>query len=127
MEESPKSLWLERSDPIDPSLQWVTHYDDMPWLQREAEIINICQRGGLPLPIADDMELWEIAAALGMHRIETLEERDNREIVQTKQEYFEETGSQRLERVSGYRERRRQRDLERRQERARTREERVDA
>lgn len=63
----------------------------------------------------DEMELWEVAAYLGLHRVETREDRDNREIVEAKHDYWERTRSQRMEKFDGYSERRR----ERRQARAR--------
>lgn len=65
------------------------------------------------------MELWQIAAALGLHRTETRATRDAREIVEVKQEYWEETKDARLDKLADYREaretRRRERIAERRQ------------
>jgi hypothetical protein len=98
----------------------VTAYDDDPVLRMEAEIIHACATRGLDPRTADDMHLWEIAAYLGMHRIETIEEHDQREIVQAKAEYWEETGDTRAEMLTGYSERRRARDLERRRARSGT-------
>ena len=86
-------------------------------LAQEAEIIHACSMRHLPLPTANEMELWEVASYLGLHRIETYEERDNREIVETKKEYFEETGEQRAEKLSGYSERRRASAIARARER----------
>jgi len=91
----------------------------MPVLAQEAEIIHACSMRHLALPTADEMELWEVASYLGLHRVETLEERDNREIVETKKEYFEETGEQRAEKLTGYSERRRERATARAQKRGR--------
>jgi hypothetical protein len=86
----------------------------------EAEIIHACGVRGLDPRTADGMYLWEIAAYLGIHRLETIEERDQREIVQAKAEYWEETGDTRGEMLSGYSARRRARDLERRRARSGT-------
>ena len=84
-------------------------------LAQEAEIIYACARFGLPLPVLDGMELWEAAASLGLHRIETLADHDAREITESKKEYWEQTREARSEKLEGYSERRRQRALERRQ------------
>lgn len=46
------------------------------------------------------MELWEVAASLGLHRVETVEQRDQREIVETKQKYWDQTGAERMERIA---------------------------
>lgn len=117
MEEYPKSFWAER-ERVDSSSQWVTHLDDLPAFKLAAEIIHACSLRGLPPPIADEMELWEMAAYLGLHRIETLEERENREIVETKKEYWEETETQRKAKLADYSARRKARAKARRQQKA---------
>jgi hypothetical protein len=89
----------------------------MPVLAQEAELIHALSYRNLPLPAADEMELWEVAAYLGLHRVETVAQRDEREVVDTKREYWEETQAQRQEKLAGYAERRKQRELERRQAR----------
>jgi hypothetical protein len=94
----------------------VTHHDK-PHMAMEAELLHILHRGGIPLHVADRYTLWENAAALGMHRVETVAQRDEREVVDTKREYWEETQAQRQEKLAGYAERRKQRELERRQAR----------
>lgn len=113
MANRPKSFWVERSEPLDPDHQWITYHDDLPVLALEAEIIHACSLKNLAPPIAEDMELWEIAAYLGLHRKETRADRDTREITEAKAEYFEETGEQRMEHLSGYSERRREQARER--------------
>jgi len=90
----------------------------------EAEIIHACSMRGLAPPMADEMELWEIAAYLGLHRKETRAEHDAREITEAKAEYFEQTGEQRMEQMAGYSDRRRERARERAR---RKREERANA
>lgn len=90
-------------------------------LAQEAEIIHACGMRQLPVTSADEMELWEVASYLGLHRVETWEERDNREIVEAKEQYWEETGDQRAEKLTGYSERRRARARERAQQKASTR------
>ena len=69
----------------------MTIYDDNPVMAVEAELIHAFTQRGITLVHADSMELWELAAACGVHRVETREEHDNREIVEKKQEYWEET------------------------------------
>lgn len=65
------------------------------------------------------MELWQLASAFGLHRVETRAEHDEREIVQAKAAEWEETQEQRMEALADYSARRKQRELERRQERRR--------
>lgn len=122
MAQSPKSFWVER-ERVDPEKQWLTHYDDWPIMALEAELIYATTSRGLSWESAQEMELWQIAAALGLHRIETRAEHDAREIVGKKEEYWEETREQREEKLSGYSERRKQRELERRQARVQKRSE----
>lgn len=112
LEDRPKSFWADRPD-VEPSAQWVTAYDDDPVLRMEAEIIHACAIRGLDPRTADGMYLWEIAAYLGIHRLETVEEHDQREIIQAKADYWEETEETRAAKLSDYSERRRQRQLER--------------
>lgn len=75
----------------------MTIYDDNPVMAVEAELIHVFALRGLPLPSADSMELWELAAACGVHRKETREEHDNREIVEKKADYWDETVDKRAE------------------------------
>lgn len=96
----------------------MTHLDHIPVLAQEAEIIHACSFRGLAPTVADEMELWEIAAYLGLHRMETIEQRDQREIVETKGEYWDETMQQRMERLGSYSERRKARAQERREKKA---------
>jgi hypothetical protein len=88
----------------------------MPVFAVEAEIIHVCSVRNLPPPVADEMELWEVAAYLGLHRIETREAHDTREIVETKQAYWEETAEQRQAKMAGYSKRRKERALERKRQ-----------
>ena len=88
MAESPKSFWGNRD--LDPENTWLTAYDGTP-LAQEADIIYYITRAGIPLPLADNYELWELSSALGLHRIETRAEHDAREIVLKSQAYYEET------------------------------------
>jgi len=107
LEESPKSFWGD-PNPIDPAEVWVTQYDE-DGTRAEAEIIRLAQRNGLPLPVADTMELWEVAAACGVGWIETLAERDTREINERQEKYWEETQEQRMKIMAEAAERRRER------------------
>lgn len=75
----------------------MTFYDDQPVMAVEAELIHAFTLRGIPLPAADGMELWELAAACGIHRVETWEARNDREIVEKKQEYWDETAGRRME------------------------------
>lgn len=112
----PKSFWGLTKD-VDPENQWITAYDEWPLLTLEAELIYATTSRGMSWEIVENMELWQIASALGIHRIETRKEHDDREIVQSKQDYFEETGEARLARMAGYRERREESRRRRAQER----------
>jgi len=106
----------------------VTSLDEHPILAREAEIIHAAAQRNIPLPMAEEYELWELAAALGIHRIETQAQHDEREIVEIKKVYWDETGDARSAKMAGYSERRREQASERRRERARKkREERANA
>ena len=67
--------------------------------------------------MADDYELWELAAAVGLHRVETVAQHDEREIVERSEAYWEETQTVRNEKLIGYTERRKARERERRQAR----------
>lgn len=112
----PKSFW-DDSAPIDTEQQWITHYDDWPLMRLEAELIFGATSRGIAWEQAQEMELWQLASAFGLHRVETRKVHDEREIVQAKQAYWEETAQQRAEHLSGYSERRKARELERRQQR----------
>lgn len=105
----------------------MTTHDDSPLMALEAEIIFATASRGISWESVLDMELWQIAAALGMHRVETRAERDSREITETKKAYWEETGEQRMQRVAGYSERRRQAKLARQAEKRKQRGEKADA
>lgn len=70
-----------------------------------------------------EMELWQIASGLGLHRLETRAQRDQREIFETKSDYWEETKEQRQAQMDGYSERRAESKRRRREERVRQREE----
>lgn len=85
----------------------MTHLDSLPVLAAEAEMIFIVSRIGVPLDVADGMELWELAAAGGLHRIETQTEHDEREIVAKKEAYWAETETKRNEVMARRKERRR--------------------
>lgn len=86
-------------------------------MRLEAELIYWATSRGMSWAEAQEMELWQLASAFGLHRVETRAEYDNREIVEKKQAYWEETSKQRNERLSGYSERRRERERERRRQR----------
>ena len=88
MADPPKSFWGPVE--LDPENTWVTAYDGTPFAV-EADIIYHTTRAGIPLPLADEYELWELYSALGLHRIETRAEHDAREIVLKSQAYYEET------------------------------------
>ena len=77
--------------------------------------------------MAEEYELWELAAALGIHRIATEGDWRAGEIVAEKEVYWEETREARAEKMADYATQRRERQRERQRERrARQREERVD-
>lgn len=65
----------------------------------------------------DEYELWEVAAATGAYRVETIADYTQREIVEKAEAYYEETKDQRMELLAGYAERRKAREQERRAQR----------
>lgn len=73
-----------------------------------------------------EMEPWQLASAIGIHRVETLEAKDAREIVEWHRAYYEETGEARAAHMEGYSERRKARAEARRVAKQRQREEEVD-
>lgn len=75
----------------------------------ESELIYTCTQRGIPWEAAVEMELWQMAAAFGLHRIETRAEHDAREIEEVKAEYWEHTGAERMARMAKVAERRRER------------------
>lgn len=72
----------------------------------EAELIHILHRAGIPLPVADGQELWELAAAIGMHRTERVVDREARLIGEEKQAEWDATQEVRMERIRARQERR---------------------
>lgn len=82
-------------------------------MRLEAELIYATASRGISWADALNLELWQLAAALGLHRIETRAEHDTREIVESKGEYWEETQERRNKSLVGYSEARRQRALAR--------------
>ena len=84
----------------------MTTLDHLPDLRLEAELIHILHRAGIPLADADGQELWELAAALGLHRIEPVAEQAARLIVEQKEAEWEQTQEARMERIRQARERR---------------------
>lgn len=105
METGPKSFWGSTED-LDPEKQWITAYDDSPLMALEAELIYATTSRGLSWESALELELWQLAAALGLHRIETRAQRDNREITEAKSEYWDQTGEARSAHLEGYHARR---------------------
>jgi hypothetical protein len=93
----------------------------------ESELIYITARAGISWTDAMELEPWQLAAAIGVHRVETREDHDNREIIEAKRAYFEETGEARQAHMAGYSERRRAQAEARKEEKRRQREEMSDA
>lgn len=81
----------------------------------EAEIIFISTRAGIGWGDAWEMEPWQLASAIGIHRVETREDHDAREIVEWHKAYYEETGEARAAHMEGYSERRKASKAARRQ------------
>lgn len=92
----------------------------------EAEIIYYTARAGIGWPDALEMEPWQLASAIGIHRVETLEARDAREITEWHKAYYEETGEARAAHMAGYSDRRKAQAEARREAKRRQREEKVD-
>ena len=110
MAERPKSFFKDPHRVTDQDLphegEWVTAYDHLPDLKVEAELIHILHRAGIPLHHADQLELWELAAAVGLHRTERVIDRDARLIGEEKQAEWEATQEARMERIRRRQERR---------------------
>ena len=83
----------------------------------EAELIYAAASRGISWEHAQGMELWQLAAALGLHRTETRAARDAREIIDTKQAEWEVTKDARMAKFEGYSERRAESKRRRAQER----------
>ena len=82
---------------------------DTTGLRVEADIIYLAALAGIPLPVAEGMELWEIAAARGMHYTETLQDHNVRTIDVEQAAVWEETQVKRQELLARQAERRRER------------------
>lgn len=114
MAERPKSFFktpgrlTDEGEDDDPphDAEWVTSLDHLPNMKVEAELIHILHRAGIPLAHADSQELWELAAAIGMHRTERVVDRDARVITEEKQAEWEQTQDVRMERIRAARQRR---------------------
>jgi hypothetical protein len=78
-------------------------------LRVEADILHHIGLAGVPLPIAEGMELWEIAALRGLHYTETLQEANVRQINEEQQVVWEETQETREAIMARAAERRRER------------------
>lgn len=117
MEDRPKSFWQpERELEQDPEKRWITTLDGTPF-EQEAQIIRMAAVHGIALPFADGMELWELAAACGVHLVETWGQHNEREVVTKAKAYYEETAEVREAKLAEYQEKRRERERERRQQR----------
>lgn len=115
---SPKSFWTDTAH-IDTEKQWITHYDEWPVMRLEADLIYGATLRGIPWESAQELELWQLASAFGLHRVETRAEHDEREIVEAKREEWESTEALRMDKLGDYSARKKQRELERRQKRRR--------
>ena len=113
LEVEPKSFWGDEL--ADPDHTWRTHLDGT-YLAVEAELIYAITRTGIALPVAEEYELWELAAAMGLHRMETIADYTEREIVEKSAAYYEETKEVRDAKLAGYAERRKNRSRERKAE-----------
>lgn len=78
-------------------------------MRPEADILYIIHRAGITLDQAERYELWELAAACGLHLGETISEKDQRDIVDKKQAEWVETKDRRTELLREAAERRRER------------------
>lgn len=86
----------------------LSHLDDLG-LRAEADLIYHIALAGIPLPVAETMELWELAAARGLHYTESLQEKNIRETDEEQAAYYEETREQREAMIARQAERRRER------------------
>lgn len=82
-------------------------------LRQEADLIYHIALAGIPLPVAESMELWELAAARGLHYTETLQEKNVRDVDAAQAAYYEETREKREAIMAARAERRRDRKPQR--------------
>lgn len=73
MEDAPKSFWGRAAGPVDGSKHRISEYDEIG-LREEADLIHLFTKAGIRLADADEMELWELAAATGAYLGPTLDE-----------------------------------------------------
>lgn len=106
MENGPKSFWGEVEE-LNPNLR-VSHLDGT-WRRPIADILFVIHRAGITKPEAERYKLWELAAACGLHLGETIAEKDQRDIIDTKQAEWAETKDRRTELLREAAERRRER------------------
>lgn len=69
MDSPPKSFWPDRPAVVDDPGRRRSPLDALG-LRTEADIIAAIHRVGITLPQADGYELWELAAACGLHLYE---------------------------------------------------------
>jgi hypothetical protein len=92
----------------------VSALDDLG-LRDEADIIRLASRRSIPLPTAEQYELWELAAAVDMDLIGTETEVKGRNLAEEKSvqmtpDYWQgEEGKKRLERIERAKNRKRNR------------------
>lgn len=90
METTPKSFWPDTpgvTEP-DPTTHRVSTFDDLGW-RDWADLIRIFTRAGIPLPQADRMEMWELAAAVGADLGPTIDEQKLVDIAEQEKETLE--------------------------------------
>lgn len=103
MADSPKSFWgghgsRRQVEPPTPS-----HLDPIG-LRVEADLIRWIHRAGLNLILADEYELWELAAAVGLDLIDASAE-EVAELIAAKEAEWETTSEQRSEALRRFAER----------------------
>ena len=90
MEAAPKSFWPDSGtvEP-DPATHRVSTFDDLGW-RDWADLIRIFTRAGIPLPIADQMQTWELAAAVGADLGPTIDEQKLADIAEAEKDTLAE-------------------------------------
>lgn len=103
MADGPKSFWPDEPK-LDPDAR--TSHLDGTHLRPEADILFMIHKAGITLPDAAGYELWELAAAVGLHYGPTIAERDATEIIDKKQAEWDATADERMRRMAEAAERR---------------------
>jgi hypothetical protein len=88
--DQPKSFWSQRRSDVIPT---PSHLDPVG-LRVDADLIRWIHRAGLNLVLANEYELWELAAAVGLDLIDASAEEVDA-LIEAKKEEWDATHEQR--------------------------------